>query len=177
MIHIVLFEPLIPQNTGNIMRTAIATGSFLHLIEPLGFKLDEKSLKRSGVNYISEVKYDTYKSWDDFYSAHKNKGQFYFFTRYAKASPKAMEIKKGIDYYLVFGKETTGIDKNILCDHPGELIRIPMKANVRTLNLAVTVGIGCYYVLDKLGYPELSTKEVLKGEDFLEKEKEECDNI
>ena len=92
MIHIVLYEPEIPTNTGNIMRTCVATNTKLHLIEPLGFKLDEKSIKRSGVNYIDKLEYFVYKNWEDFKS--KNQGTYYYFTRYGKKPHTSFDYKK-----------------------------------------------------------------------------------
>ena len=110
MINIVLYEPEIPQNTGNIMRTCVGMGARLHLIEPLGFKLDTKYIKRSGVNYIDKCEYFVYKNWDDFIS--KNKGEFFFITRYGKHSPDEFNMKLD-NIYLIFGKESTGIPKKI----------------------------------------------------------------
>ena len=108
MINIVLYEPEIPQNTGNIMRTCAGMGARLHLIEPLGFKLDTKYIKRSGVNYIDKCEYSVYKNWEDFIA--KNKGEFFFITRYGKHSPDEFNMKLD-NIYLIFGKESTGIPK------------------------------------------------------------------
>ena len=90
MINIVLFEPEIPQNTGNIMRTCVATGARLHLIEPLGFKLDDKTVKRCAVNYLDLLEYKVYKNWDEFIS--ENSGEFYYFTRYGERSASVLEV-------------------------------------------------------------------------------------
>ena len=113
MLNIVLYEPEIPANTGNIMRTCVATGTKLHLIEPLGFKLDSASIKRAGVNYIDKLEYSVYKNWDDFVS--KNKGTFYYFTRYGKKPHTSFDYSnKDENIYLVFGRESTGIPKELL---------------------------------------------------------------
>ena len=113
MLNIVLYEPEIPMNTGNIMRTCVATDTKLHLIEPLGFSLDEKSIKRSGVNYIDKLEYHVYKNWEDFKS--KNKGTYYYFTRYGKKPHTSFDYSnKDEEIYLIFGKESTGIPREIL---------------------------------------------------------------
>ena len=131
MINIVLFEPEIPGNTGNIMRTCVATGTKLHLIEPLGFKLDESSIKRSGVNYIDKLEYTVYKNWEDFKS--KNEGTYYFFTRYGHKPHSSFDYSnKDEEIYLIFGKESTGIPKEILRTDLDRCMRIPMSKNVRS---------------------------------------------
>lgn len=166
MINIVLYEPEIPANTGNIMRTCAATGSVLHLIEPLGFKMDEKSIKRCGVNYIDKVKYFVYKDFDEFLS--KNNGEFYFLTRYGKKPHTSFDysdINKNI--YLFFGKESTGIPKEILRKYLDRCMRIPTNANVRSLNLSNCVAIMLYEVLRQQDYPNLLRTEPHKGEDWL----------
>lgn len=167
MINIVLYEPEIPGNTGNIMRTCAATYAKLHLIEPLGFKLDSASIKRSGVNYIDKVDYFVYKDWDDFLS--KNKGDFYFLTRYGKRPHTSFDYSdKNTDIYLIFGKESTGIPKEILRNYLDRCIRIPASDNVRSLNLSNSVAIVLYEVLRQQDYPNLYKVEPHKGEDWLE---------
>ena len=166
MINIVLYEPEIPGNTGNIMRTCVATGAKLHLIEPLGFKLDSASIKRSGVNYIDKLEYQVYKNLDEFLE--KNKGDYYFFTRYGKkehSSCNYSDVKKNI--YLFFGKESTGIPKEILKNYLDRCYRIPTTSNVRSLNLSNCVAIVVYEVLRQQDYPNLSRVEPHKGEDWL----------
>lgn len=166
MINIVLFEPEIPQNTGNIMRTCVATNAKLHLIEPLGFKINDKTVKRCGVNYIDKLDYTIYKNFDDFLS--KNQGDFYFFTRYGKKPHTKFDYTKSKEnIYLIFGKESTGIPKEILKNYLDKCIRIPTTANVRALNLSNCVAIATYEVLRQLDYPDLSTTEPHKGEDWL----------
>ena len=153
MINIVLYEPEIPQNTGNIMRTCVGMGARLHLIEPLGFKLDTKYIKRSGVNYIDKCEYFVYKNWDDFIS--KNKGEFFFITRYGKHSPDEFNMKlDNID--LIFGKESTGIPKEILSKNLNRCVRIPTNGNIRALNLSNCVAIVLYEALRQQKYNDLS---------------------
>ena len=165
MVNIVLFEPEIPQNTGNIMRTCTVFDMKLHLIEPLGFSLDEKHLRRSGLDYIKDLDYTVYKNWDEFI---KDKdGQFVYFTRYGMKSFDKCIFDKDRDIYLVFGKESTGIDKKILKDHLDDCYRLPMKENARSLNLSNCVAIGAYECLRQIGFGELSDHEVIKGADFL----------
>ena len=113
MINIVLFEPEIPMNTGNIMRTCVATNSKLHLIKPLGFSLEEKYVRRSGVNYIDKCNYQVYENIDDFYS--KNNGTFYYLTRYGHKPHTSFDYSnKDENIYFIFGKESTGIPPKIL---------------------------------------------------------------
>ncbi len=167
MIHVVLFEPEIPQNTGNIMRTCAATGSKLHLIEPLGFSVDEKAVRRSGMDYRKDVDFHVYSNWQTFKSEHPN-GFFVYMTRYGKKTPTQFDYTSTTeDIYLVFGKESTGIDKHILQGQLDRCARLPMIETARSLNLSNCVAICVYEVLRQLDYPGLSTTEVLKGEDWL----------
>ena len=166
MINIVLFEPEIPTNTGNIMRTCVATNTKLHLIKPLGFSLDEKSIKRSGVNYIDKLDYEVYENYDDFVS--KNAGEFYYFTRYGHKPHTSFDYsdnKKNI--YLIFGKESTGIPKEILRPNLDRCMRIPMSSNVRSLNLSNCCAIVLYEVLRQQNYNELLFEEPHKDKDFI----------
>ncbi|OCN04545.1 RNA methyltransferase [Erysipelotrichaceae bacterium MTC7] len=167
MIHIVLYEPEIPQNTGNIMRTCVAMNCKLHLIEPLGFSLDEKHLRRSGLDYRKDLEYTTYPNWQDFLSK-QGEGEMYFVSRYAKQTPDAFTYPSDRDIYLVFGKESTGIPKDILKDHLDRCTRLPMVASARSMNLSNCVAIMAYEVNRQLDYPGLVKHEVIKGEDFLE---------
>lgn len=168
MIHIVLYEPEIPANTGNIMRTCMAFCCKLHLIEPLGFSLDEKHLRRAGMDYVKELDYDIYPNWESFTKEHRN-GEFYYVTRYGKNSPDTFDYKKTQkDIYLIFGKESTGIPKSILSKHLDRCMRIPMVEKARSLNLSNCVALVTYEVIKQLGYPNLSHTEVIKGEDWLE---------
>ena len=166
MINIVLYEPEIPGNTGNIMRTCVAIGAKLHLIEPLGFILNDKTIKRSGVNYIDKLEYTVYPNYEDFKS--KNKGDYYFFTRYGKKPHTDFNFNNTTkDIYLIFGKESTGIPKSILRDNLDKCMRLPTTSNVRSLNLSNCVAIAAYEVLRQQDYPNLLKTEPHKGEDWL----------
>lgn len=154
MLNVVLFEPEIPQNTGNIMRTCVATNTRLHLIKPLGFKVDDASLKQSGVNYIDKLEWFIYESWEDFLS--KNEGTFYFLTRYGHKPHTSFDYSNTEEnIYFVFGKESTGIPKSILKPHIDTCMRMPMSINVRSLNLSNTVAIMVYEALRQQNYHNL----------------------
>ena len=166
MINIVLFEPEIPMNTGNIMRTCIATNAKLHLIKPLGFSLDEKSVKRSGVNYIDKIDMQIYENIEDFYS--KNKGTIYYLTRYGHKPHTTGDFSNSNEnIYFIFGKESTGIPKKYLRDHLDNCFRIPMSKNVRSLNLSNTVAIVLYEALRQQNYNDLLFEEPHKSKDFI----------
>lgn len=169
MNNIVLYQPEIPQNTGNIMRTCVATNTKLHLIKPLGFQLDSAHIKRSGVNYIDKLEYQVYENWDDFKS--KNDGIYYYFTRYGRKPHTAFDYTKtdGKDLYLIFGKESTGIPKEILQHDLEHCTRIPMTSNVRALNISNSVAVGIYEVLRQQDYNNLLREEPHKGADYLER--------
>ena len=169
MNNIVLYEPEIPQNTGNIMRTCVATNSVLHLIEPLGFRLDEKSLVRSGVNYIDKLKYYVYDDWNDFLEKNKE-GVFYYFTRYGHKPHSSFDYsnKENKKLYFIFGKESTGIPKEILKKDLEHCMRIPMSDNVRALNVSNSVAIVIYEVLRQQNYNGLLFDEPHKSKNFLE---------
>ena len=169
MINIVLYEPEIPGNTGNIMRTAVATNSKLHLIEPLGFSLDEKYLKRSSANYMDKLNYEVYKNWEDFKS--KNEGTFYYLTRYGKKPHTSFDYSDpNENIYLVFGKESSGIPKEILRNDLDRCMRMPMTKDVRALNLSNTVAIMVYEVLRQQNYNDLLLKEPHKSENYIEED-------
>ena len=167
MINIVLYEPEIPTNTGNIMRTCIACNAKLHLIEPLGFRLDEKSVKRSGVNYLDNLNYEVYDDYNDFLA--KNSGDFYYFTRYGKKPHTSFDYSDCTkNIYLIFGKESTGIPKDILKNNLDKCMRIPMSSNVRSLNLSNCVAIVVYEVLRQQNYNDLLREEPFKGANYIE---------
>ena len=169
MNNIVLYQPEIPQNTGNIMRTCVATNTKLHLIKPLGFLLDDAHLRRSGVNYIDKLDYEVYDSFDEFKT--KNKGKYYFFTSYGKKPHTDFDFSDCNDnIYLIFGKESTGIPKDILKDNLDSCMRIPMTDNVRALNVSNSVAIAIYEVLRQQNYNNLLKYEPHKGADWLERE-------
>lgn len=167
MLNVVLFEPEIPTNTGNIMRTCIATNTHLHLIKPLGFSLDEKSVRRSGVNYIDKCIYTVYENIEEFFS--KNVGEYYFFTRYGHKPHSSFDYSDtSKNIYLFFGKESTGIPREILKPNLDKCARLPMTSDVRSLNLSNTVAICVYEVLRQQNYPNLLFDEPHKSKTFIE---------
>ena len=169
MNNIVLYQPEIPQNTGNIMRTCVATNTKLHLIKPLGFKVDDASLKRSGVNYIDKLEWEVYENWEEFKK--KNKGTYYYFTRYGHKPHTSFDYnKKDEELYFIFGKESTGIPKEILKEDLDHCMRIPMTDNVRALNVSNSVAIVIYEALRQQEYNDLLMEEPHKGNDFLERD-------
>ena len=143
-LNIVLFEPEIPSNTGNIGRTCVATGSRLHLIEPLGFKLNEKALKRAGMDYWKDLDVTTYINYEDFLE--KNPGAKIYMAS-TKAPNLYTEVVYEPDCYIMFGKESGGIPEEILLEHQETAIRIPMLPDTRSLNLANSVAIVLYEAL------------------------------
>ena len=166
MLNVVLFEPEIPGNTGYIMRTCVATNTKLHLIKPLGFSLDEKYIKRSGVNYIEHCDYEVYENIEEFFS--KNKGTYYFLTRYGKKPHTSFDYSnKDANIYFFFGKESTGIPPKILKPYLDNCMRMPMTNNVRSLNLSNTVAIMIYEALRQQDYRDLLFVEPHKSEDFI----------
>lgn len=167
MINIVLFEPEIPGNTGNIMRTCVATNSKLHLIKPLGFSLDEKYIKRSGVNYIDKCDYQVYENIDEFYA--KNNGVYYYLTRYGHKPHTSFDYSDSNEnIYFIFGKESTGIPPTLLKPHIDHCMRIPMTDNVRALNLSNAVAIMVYEALRQQDYNDLLRDEPHKSVNFIE---------
>ncbi|MBP3696951.1 MAG: tRNA (cytidine(34)-2'-O)-methyltransferase [Clostridia bacterium] len=156
ILNIVLVEPQIPQNTGNVARTCAATGARLHLVEPMGFKPDDTKLKRAGLDYWHLLDITYYKDLNDFFEKNKDGNFFYF-------STKATNIYSDVEYpdnsYLVFGKETAGLPEDLLFANPESCVRLPMINNnaARSLNLSNTVAIGVYEVLRQWGFPELKT--------------------
>ncbi len=150
-LNIVLVEPEIPQNTGNIARTCAVTGARLHLIEPLGFKIDDKKLKHAGLDYWQYLDITVYNDLEDFFN--KNNGNYFYF------STKAKNIYTKVEYpdnaYLFFGKESKGLPEKLLFDNPDTTVRIPMMDEARSLNLSNSVAIAAYEVLRQWDYPEL----------------------
>ncbi len=150
-LNIVMVEPEIPQNTGNVARTCAATGARLHLVGPMGFAIDDKKLKRAGLDYWHLLDISFYTSLDEFFE--KNSGEFFFFTT------KALHIHTEIEYpdnaYLFFGKETKGLPEELLLQNRDRCVRIPMIGDARSLNLSNSVAIGVYEVLRQWDYPEL----------------------
>lgn len=167
MLNVVLYEPEIPGNTGNIMRTCVATDTKLHLIKPLGFSLDEKYIKRSGVNYIDKCNYTVYENLDEFFV--KNKGTYYFLTRYGHKPHSTFDYSDTSEnIYFIFGKESTGIPKEILKAYIDKCLRIPMTDKVRALNLSNSVAIVVYEALRQQEYSNLLKDEPHKSKTFIE---------
>ncbi len=152
-IHIVLHEPEIPQNTGNIARTCAATGASLHLIRPLGFAIDDKKLKRAGLDYWSKLDITYYDGLDDFTARHPDAKIYYFST---KAPHCYADITYPDDVYIMFGKETKGLPESLLRAHPDTCVRLPMREGLRSLNLSNTVAVAVYEVLRQRGFADLS---------------------
>ena len=142
-LNIVLVEPEIPQNTGNIARTCAVTGAALHLVGPMGFKLDDKKLRHAGLDYWPYLTLSTYESLSEFFE--KNQGNFFFFS--TKAQHRHTDVTYPDGCYLLFGKESAGLPEKLLFDHPGQCVRIPMLGGFRSLNLANSVAIGAFEVL------------------------------
>ena len=152
-INIVLHEPEIPQNTGNIARTCAAIGASLHLIEPLGFSLNDKYMKRAGLDYWDKLDVHVYEDLSDFLSQNPNAEVFYF-------SKKAAHVYTEIEYpeecFLMFGKETKGLPEDLIKEHFERSVRIPMKDGLRSLNLSNAVAVGAYEALRQSGFEDLA---------------------
>ncbi|MBQ7835669.1 MAG: tRNA (uridine(34)/cytosine(34)/5-carboxymethylaminomethyluridine(34)-2'-O)-methyltransferase TrmL [Clostridia bacterium] len=160
-INIVLWEPEIPQNTGNIARTCAVTGASLHLIEPLGFKIDDAKLKRAGLDYWHSLDITYYKNAEDFFEKNPE-AVFYCFT--TKAPRSYSDVSYPLPVYLFFGKETKGLPEDFLRDNYEKCVRLPMKSDQRSLNLSNTVAVAVYEVLRQHNFPDLSDKGYLTGE-------------
>lgn len=150
-INIVMVEPEIPQNTGNVARTCAATGARLHLVGPMGFKIDDKKLKRAGLDYWQYLDITYYENTEEFFK--KNSGEFYFFTT------KARRVYSDVSYpdncYLFFGKETRGLPEELLLENRERCVRLPMIGDARSLNLSNTVAVAVYEALRQWNFPEL----------------------
>ncbi len=168
MIHIVLYRPEKPQNTGNIMRTCVAINATLDIIGPLSFSLDEKALKRAGMDYIESLKWNYYPDYESYLKAYPN-ADTYYVTRYSNKVYSTFDFASITykDIFLMFGRESTGIPHDILRANPNRLLRIPMVPEARSLNLSNSVAIVVYEVLRQQKFLNLSTSEAIKGEDFL----------
>jgi tRNA (cytidine/uridine-2'-O-)-methyltransferase len=151
-LHVVLVEPEIPQNTGNIARTCAATGSILHLVHPLGFSLSEKHLKRAGLDYWEEVTIKEHSSWESFCRAYSQANCYYLSTKGRRFYTEA-RYQEGD--FLVFGPETRGLPAEILDRAGDRVLRIPMRPGLRSLNLANSVALVLYEALRQLGFPGL----------------------
>ncbi|MDO4741482.1 MAG: tRNA (uridine(34)/cytosine(34)/5-carboxymethylaminomethyluridine(34)-2'-O)-methyltransferase TrmL [Eubacteriales bacterium] len=162
MMHIVLVEPEIPQNTGNIARTCAATGAMLHLIKPLGFSLEDKYLKRAGLDYWNLMRYRVYENWQEFLEQNPGAQLRYFST---KAPRDYAQTRYEDGMYLVFGKETKGLDEELLRREYERCVRIPMRAEARSLNLSNSVAIALFEALRQQGFPGLAGQGSLTQEE------------
>ncbi len=153
IINIVMVEPEIPQNTGNVARTCAATGARLHLVRPMGFEPDDKKLKRAGLDYWQYLDITYYDNLQDFFDKNAGLGEFFYYTT------KGRHVHSDATYpdncYLIFGKETKGLPEELLLTHPDACVRIPMEGKIRSLNLSNSVAIAVYEVLRQWNYPEL----------------------
>lgn len=155
MIHklnIVLVEPQIPQNTGNISRTCAVTGAALHLVKPYGFTITDKQLKRAGLDYWDKLEIYEYENLEEFFE--KNKGEYYFFT--TKGENTYSDVSYENNCYLVFGREDKGLSEKLLFENRKNCVRVPMRNNLRSLNLSNTVAIATYEVLRQWDFPDLT---------------------
>ena len=153
VVNIVLVEPQIPQNTGNVARTCAVTGARLHLVGPMGFTPDDKKLKRAGLDYWSQLDITYYQSLQEFWGA--NPGPFFFFT--SKGVRRHTDVRYPDGAYLVFGREDAGLPEELLAAHPQQCVRIPMRRGERCLNLSNSVAIGVYEALRQWDFKDLET--------------------
>ena len=151
--NIVLVEPEIPQNTGNIARTCACVGARLHLVEPMGFRATERNLKRAGCDYWNDVEIVRWACAEEFFEAHAE-SELHLFTGHAERS--YADVSYGEDACLVFGRESRGLDPEILARFSDRCVRIPMLEGMRSLNLANSVAIGAYEALGQLGFPNMA---------------------
>ena len=152
VLNIVMVEPEIPQNTGNVARTCAATGARLHIVKPMGFTIDDKKLKRAGLDYWHYLDITYYESLDEFLEINKDANLFYFTTKAQKAHSDEVYPENA---FLLFGKETKGLPEELLIKNPERCVRIPMRDTIRSLNLSNSVAIAVYEVLRQWDYPEL----------------------
>lgn len=171
MLHIVLYQPEISPNTGNIIRTCFALGAKLHIIKPIGFDLNPMYLTRPAAGrHLSDIQHEVHACYDDFYNKYKNK-EIWYLTRYGQLTYSDIDFKKVYrkhkEIWLMFGKESTGIDKHVLKAHLDHCLRIPMVSEMRSINLANTVAIAGFEVMRQLEFKDLNRFETQKGKDFL----------
>lgn len=152
ILNIVLVEPEIPQNTGNIARTCAATGARLHIVRPMGFTIDDKKLKRAGLDYWNLLDITYYDGLADFFEKNPD-GSFYYFT--TKAPKAYTEVQYPNGAFLLFGKETAGLPEPLLAENKQSCVRLPMRGQARSLNLSNTVAVAAYEVLRQWDFPEL----------------------
>ncbi|WP_449620652.1 tRNA (uridine(34)/cytosine(34)/5-carboxymethylaminomethyluridine(34)-2'-O)-methyltransferase TrmL [Robertmurraya sp. Marseille-Q9965] len=154
-IHVVLYQPEIPANTGNIARTCAGTDTTLHLIRPLGFSTDDKQLKRAGLDYWQFVNIIYYDSLDEFFEKNAG-GEFFYITKFGSKPYSTFDYSnQNKDYYFMFGKETTGLPKDLIAENQDRALRIPMTDNIRSLNLSNTAAILIYEALRQQNFAHL----------------------
>lgn len=161
MFNIVLVEPEIPQNTGNISRTCAATHSVLHLVRPLGFEISDRTLKRAGLDYWQYLDVRYYDSFDELYAKYSDKAHFYFMS--TKGAKKYTEVRFEDGDFIVFGKESHGLPEPLLKEHYESTLRIPMWQDLRSLNLSNSVAITLYEALRQTDFNELNAEGKLTG--------------
>ncbi len=167
MINIILYQPEIPPNTGNIIRTCYATNAILHIIKPLSFDLFHPLIKRAAAGRsIEDIEYYVYESYDEFFKLHGDKNIFYI-SRYGLKNYVEHDYKSQKDVWVMFGRESTGIPKDILKNNIDKCFRIPMSEKCRSLNLANSVNLVAYEILRQNDFNDLSLFEVQKGKNFL----------
>lgn len=154
VLNIVLVEPQIPENTGNIARTCAVTGARLHLVRPLGFEVTDKHLKRAGLDYWHLLDITCYDNLDDFFA--KNSGPFFYFT--SKGRHRHTDVYYPDGSYLVFGREDAGLPERLLFENPDHCVRMPMRKGVRCLNLSNSVAIGVYEALRQWDFADLESQ-------------------
>ena len=153
-LNIVLIEPRIPQNTGNVARTCAATGARLHLVGPMGFAIDDAKLKRAGLDYWRLLDISYYGDSEEFFA--KNHGPYFYFTTKGRTVHSDAHYPDGA--YLVFGREDAGLPEELLVKNPDQCLRLPMRQNLRSLNLSNTVAVAVYETLRQWNYPELQNQ-------------------
>ncbi|RSD29171.1 tRNA (uridine(34)/cytosine(34)/5-carboxymethylaminomethyluridine(34)-2'-O)-methyltransferase TrmL [Mesobacillus subterraneus] len=154
-LHVVLYQPLIPANTGNIARTCAGTDTELHLIKPLGFSTDDKMLKRAGLDYWEHVKIHYHDSLEDFYENNAG-GEFFYVTKFGQKAPSEFDYSETEkDFFFIFGRETTGLPKEVIEANMDRCLRLPMNENIRSLNLSNTAAILIYEALRQQDYSDL----------------------
>lgn len=157
-IHVVLYQPQIPANTGNIARTCAGTDTSLHLIRPLGFSTDDKQLKRAGLDYWENVKIHYYDSLEEFFERNAG-GEFYYLTKFGEQPHSSFDYSdQDSELFFIFGRETTGLPKDLIQENMDRCLRIPMTDKVRSLNLSNTAAILVYEALRQQNYRELDLK-------------------
>lgn len=161
-LNIVLVEPEIPQNTGNIARTCAVTGAGLHIVKPMGFAIDDRKLRHAGLDYWQYLSVKFYDDLEDFFS--KTRGEYFFFT--TKARNRYTDVKYTDGAYLVFGRESAGLPEKLLYENPNSCVRIPMLDSRRSLNLANSVAVGLYEALRQMDFPKLNCSGELREYDW-----------